>query len=203
MKMKEVNNDIDTIVLVGAWNLAIFSDEWVRKNILDEDQSVNILFPNVPNHSLKFVFDDFSFYIAGSKLCFELNEYTEKSGSNAVRTCRKILQTLPHTPVHSFGINFIYDGESQPADRDTYTKRLVEFLDSSLVMKSEQRSFKLSENLVLNFTIANYSNGGCRYNFNYDYTVNGATDIMNAFGDSDDIVDKLHAESMNLLEEIN
>lgn len=190
------------MVLVGAWNMAIFSDEWVKNNILEEDQSVNIQFPKIPNCSLKFDLDDFSFYIAGNQLCFELKEYTENSGNDAVGVCRKILQTLPHTPVYSFGINFIYEDSDRADDEDTCTKKLVEFLGSSMVMKNVQRCFKLSESLVLNLSIAGNGNGGRRYDFNYDHTVNNITDVMNAFGDSNDIIDRLHRKSTDLLEEL-
>ena len=52
--MTEVNENVATLVVVGTWNVSIFSPEWVKENVLI-GKDFQILFPVNIMNSLKFV----------------------------------------------------------------------------------------------------------------------------------------------------
>ena len=52
--MTEVNENVATLVVVGTWNVSIFTPEWVKENVLI-GKDFQILFPVNIMNSLKFV----------------------------------------------------------------------------------------------------------------------------------------------------
>ena len=80
--MEELVIDTDTLVIIGAWNRAIFSQDWVMKNLLSDAKNVKIEYPINGIGSLRFSTEDISFFIFGERLIFKaLNskEHTEQS----------------------------------------------------------------------------------------------------------------------------
>lgn len=51
--MKELSEGVNTIVVVGSWNKAILSQEWVAKYLLDGSSSMKIEYPLTYSHSFR------------------------------------------------------------------------------------------------------------------------------------------------------
>ncbi|MDE5611711.1 MAG: hypothetical protein K2I90_06805, partial [Odoribacter sp.] len=66
--------DCCPIVVVGAWNRAIFSPEWVQKYIFapNEKFEIKIPQPHLIDASFQFVTPEFAFNIIGERLEFRL-----------------------------------------------------------------------------------------------------------------------------------
>ena len=64
-----------SLIIVGAWNKYVLTEEWVRTNILPQTEysNVSVEIPMNVDGSLKFNTKDFSFYIITDKLVFIVN----------------------------------------------------------------------------------------------------------------------------------
>lgn len=195
--MKELNTNVSNVVIVGAWNMAIFSDRWVRENLLKDSGEVKVYFPMNIMSSMKFVTESFSFYIVGERLCFELTKYDDEAARQMVKVIRKILQLLPYTPINSFGINFVFeDDKPYPIGDDARTKSLVEKTGYAVQNTSVKRTFRMADNVSLNLTISQGEKA--HYDFNFDYRANSATDVTNAMSDTDDVVVNRHDDAVKM-----
>lgn len=75
--MNELHNEVSNLVIVGSWNRDIFTEEWVKENILD-GQDFGIMFPMNSLNSLKFdVPTNYSFAINVNRLEFNLHDSSD------------------------------------------------------------------------------------------------------------------------------
>jgi len=99
-------NDYNAIVVIGNWNLSIFSEEWVRKFILTDEKELEIEIPLQPGNSIRYSTPDFRFFINGVKLCFSILNTKDETYEKIVRYALRTLEVLQHTPISAYGINF-------------------------------------------------------------------------------------------------
>ena len=111
--MKSIVMGTNTLVVLGAWNIAIFTPEWVKNNILLENQEARVLVPMNIGCSLRFETEYYSFFIEGERLSFTINKEEESSYIFAIQTLRNIIQKLPHTPVRALGTNFVFKKDTK------------------------------------------------------------------------------------------
>ena len=120
-----ISNEYDALVIIGAWNSAIFTPEWVSMNLFP-DQPLQIEYPvSGFGASLRFGVDGISMSIIGQRLAFRVNNPTEEKFSLMYQTAVKIAQILPHTPLVSVGINHVFQCTVQEID----DKRIFDFRD--------------------------------------------------------------------------
>lgn len=104
---KNVLNNVDTLVVVGKWNIHVFSPDWVKQNLFEgEEMKVSVVLPAGP---FQFRGNSFELTVSDNRLHFELLSEENNAQIDAVQALRTILRLLGQTPVTAFGINFIYD----------------------------------------------------------------------------------------------
>lgn len=197
--MEELVIDTDTLVIIGAWNRAIFSQDWVMKNLLSDAKNVKIEYPINGIGSLRFSTEDISFFIFGERLIFKALNSKEQTYRTIISVARQLLRLLSHTPISALGINFVYKTDSLNIFNSfDDTKKLVDFIGREINSQELTRSFSLDEVLTLNLKMQS-SDKQSIIDFNYNYTVNTPLDAINVFGDSDDIIIEKSQFSNNIL----
>ena len=204
--MKDQYANINTVVLVGAWNLAIFSQEWVRQNILRSEDypEIKIQYPLNVLHSLRFSIDKFSFCIGDNRLMFTLTEKSEQAEKDMLSVVSSICQKLPHTPVSAMGINFVFETENDVATINALsdTQRLVQSIGQAQTSIEIVRSYKKNDKETLNFKISKIGDNKVKYDINYDYrsvSIQEITDILNGV---ENIIKAKREEALRFLKEV-
>ena len=98
-----------SIVILGKWNVNIFSPQWLIQNVLTSD-TIDMEFsaePGVP-HKIIDTAGDIMIIPNYSKLIIAPINIIESSLLNVERTACNILDKLPHTPIAQLGLNFGY-----------------------------------------------------------------------------------------------
>lgn len=183
MKLKDSYN---ALVIVGAWNIPIFTPAWVGKYILSGISQFQIEFPDQPlNASLRFTHNNVSMYIADNRLTFcalsNKPETFKDIEDRAITLCR----CLAHTPVQSFGINHIFECKySEINDNNIFT-----FKDDETVTNAGynveslrvQRTIRF-DNHVLN-VIWSKNGEDVTIEFNNDYKIDSIAKFLELLKD--------------------
>ena len=148
------------IVFAGAWNPAIFKPGWIARHLLEvpEGQQVQVLEVMVagrldagPIH----YFDDRNIGIFASFQRLEIfaNEFDTPTIELVERVGISLIQTLPHTPLGPFGINFSLIHEN-PDDKLLDIMRTRDTVEQhfKIVSQNLTTSLEVSPETVLNFS---------------------------------------------------
>lgn len=192
--MNELHNDVSNLVIVGSWNKDIFTPEWVKENLLD-GQDFQVLFPMNSLNSLKFDVDGkYSFAINLNRLEFQLHDSSDGASRELIATARKLLRCLVHTPIATFGVNFVFKSEQHGlVNGISHTEEIKEHLEAEIESTEVLRVFKLGQGKVLNFKVVQKGTDTF-FDFNYSYNVKNAQNLINVLGEDDDIIiNKRHA----------
>lgn len=204
--MRNLHQNINTIVIVGAWNIAIFTPEWIQKNVLREEDfpEFKIEYPLNVHQSLRYVTNDFAFCIAENKLLFSLLTDNKKAEKELISVINAICQKLPHTPVSALGINFWFetDKDIEVLNGLSDTSRLVGALGNTQQSINVIRSFKKSDIETLNFKITKGELNKPIYDFNYDYKVSKIEEITDIINNEEDIIEIKKEEAQSILREV-
>ena len=204
--MKDQFQNINTVVIVGAWNLAIFSQEWVRENILrDEDYpDVKVLYPLNVFHSLRFSTGKFDFCIGDNRFMFTLTEKTEQAEKDMLNVISSICQKLPHTPVSALGINYVFETDKDIAAVNAIddTQSLVSTIGHNQASVEIVRSYKRNDKETLNFKISKIDAGKVKYDFNNNYNVHSIQDITEVLNGEDNIIKSKREEALKVLSDV-
>lgn len=197
--MEQLITDTDTLVILGAWNHAIFSQDWVMRNLLSDEQNVRIEYPVNMIGSLKYTTDNLSFFIIGERLVLRALNENEQTYQSVVMLARQILRLLSHTPISAMGINFVFKTTIELNLFDLKdTKPLVSLIGHEINTQELIRSFDLGNSQMLNLKIRN-ENSTLMFDFNYNYSVLTPLDIINIFGDTDDLILKKRNSTKDIL----
>lgn len=104
-----------SIVLVGAWNTAIFTPDWLTKLMGVSGMEVKIEFPIAnPLLPIRYTFQNVRMMMHRDRLIF-----APTTGDTAVLErvefiAKTMLRTLTHTPMTSLGINFEFVEDNIP-----------------------------------------------------------------------------------------
>lgn len=200
--MTEVNENVATLVVVGTWNVSIFTPEWVKENVLI-GKDFQILFPVNIMNSLKFVVPNkYSLAVNGNRLEFQLNDNSDVCSKELLEPVRNILRSLVHTPVNSFGINFVFKTNEQPGLLSTlpHTSEIKDSLSAEMELTEVTRALKLQDGDLLNFKISQKGEEVI-FDFNFSYTVNKIQGMLDILGD-DDIIIKKRKTAKELLSQV-
>lgn len=191
--MKNVIIGTNTLVVLGAWNIAIFTPDWVKNNILPENQEARVLVPMNIGCSLRFETDFCAFFIEGDRLNFSINKEEDSSYIYVIQILRNIIQKLPHTPVRALGTNFIYQKKLkfevlEKLDDSDKLNSVVELVGQSVTSQALIRTFKLSEIEDLNLKIEENPLQGNILDFNFNYKLKSTEEILNLIGEDDQLL---------------
>lgn len=105
--------------MVGAWNVRLFSPDWVGRNLLVGHQ-LSIEVPlNAPGQHMRFTTTSGVILIASDdRVVFGMQDATSEGMRRAETLAMSLLSILPHTPLRAVGFNFGFD---DPAPRDEVT----------------------------------------------------------------------------------
>ena len=202
--MEEIIRDSDTLVIVGAWNRAILSQDWVINNLLSGYQNVKVEYPINILGSLKFSTDDFTFFIFGDRLTFKALNNKEQTYRAIISIARQLLRLLSHTPINALGINFVFKSEKIASIFNSIidTRVLTDTIEHEIISQELIRSFDLGKSLILNLKF-HIDNSTSVIDFNFNYNVQKSLDVINIFGDSDDVIIEKKKYSLLILDKLN
>lgn len=202
--------DNKEIVVVGAWNFAIFTEEWMRKYILEAEKNIMVQTAiGLSAASLRFFTDDYSFVIIGNRLEIASLTHTAQSYEKIIEVLRKICRLLPHTPITAMGLNIgLIVDNCELAQHNNFTQADTSVIKTYLGIVEEpvcniQRAFKVSPIESLNLTASCHGDIGpdkILFDFNYNYSVNNIETITSiVIGDTNELIIKKHKASVALL----
>lgn len=190
------------LVIIGFWNKAILSPNWVSRYIFPKKE-IHVEFPiNNSNASLKFNVDGISLNVIDQRLLFSIKEPSDQSFELIGTTAMSLCRSLPHTPVSSFGINHIFESSIEEI-RDG---NLFDLVDRSLVDDGgyDVQCIKIGRTIKFADCILNLSLSKKEttivYDFNYHYDISSIEEFIQKF-DPQNILHKKE-DAIKFLDEI-
>ena len=164
MKLKE---EFNLLVIVGSWNINIFNPEWINKYLLPEEKlEAEILLGMGLRVSSKKV----RIAVSNNRLTFTTRINNEETFNLIQELSLKVADYLPHTPVSSFGVNFIFENELNES-----LKKLFQFNDNELIeqagwsIKTSQYKHCINiDSKTLNLSISQ-NNTLINFDFNFHF----------------------------------
>lgn len=161
------------IVVVGAWNVAIFNPQWLGKHIF-QSKEVQIQFAlQVGQGSPRFLADQIVVTPSRGRVLFSPTVLEDAALLKIEQAATRTLELLTHTPVNAVGINFSFKQAEVGADLN----RLFENGDSGRLADAgvivAGRSFTrqlMLESQQINLTIA-IEQTGIQFDFNFNTRV--------------------------------
>ena len=171
--------DYKSIVIVGGWNKHIFNPEWVKQYLFPkEDFKMEI--PMNVDGSPRFSTKKYRVSVELNKLCFFNISKKDSDLDYIQELALKIADYLPHTPVISFGFNFLFEETENAEKIDELMKcnytRLLDENDLTNRSVTEIKNSLEIDNYNLNFIVRRDSE---RYvfDFNYHFNIKKLTDF--------------------------
>lgn len=195
------------LVVVGLWNKAIFSAEWVQKNILSGTDKIKVEVPIGLDSSLKFTTNDFSFVIAGSRLEMGSQTLIDSSFQSIIESSRKIFRLLPHTPVNALGINHVFQCKIEEFDFESFfsfkdTADLTSDLSDKMTNNTIQRKFEINEIETINLSISTSKEKACEFSFNFNYKLEKIEDLFGIIAENNDFIVDKRKHALSILESV-
>lgn len=204
--MKEKENIADVVIL-GAWNKYILSPDWVKNNLFPDEESIQFQLPLNIDASLKFTTNDLTLGIIKDRFEFSLIHKTEPVLRKTASILRILARLLPHTPIVSIGINNLYVCSLEEAvghvDFEAPDIKRLAAHGTPLQMQGFMRQMKIKNHCVLNLRVQRDENAQeVVFDFNYDYSLNGLSEVPSILGDEDDILWQKRLEMQSILREV-
>jgi hypothetical protein len=175
--------DQTTLILAGAWNPAILNPTWIGRHILGlaagNAFQVEMQLPVQTAEPARLTFEGLSITATPHVLIFHLIPDDAARVAKSFGAAKKILETLPHTPIGAMGVNFSYEvlpGEGQLAKSvawaDSVGDLLVADPEANVVSRQWQLGIAALNHMV---NVSYQSNAqGATINVNHHYEVEGS-----------------------------
>jgi virulence-associated protein VagC len=169
-----------SIVIVGAWNPAILSPEWLARWAFGRAQGdqvqVQMEFSSIPKSPPILTIDQVIIIPSESRLVIRPQRSSEDLISRAEGVAVRILETLPHTPVRAFGENIEFD-EEHASEEDTRMFRIHDHFSGSPQLEGLERkemsivdSYATRQNILKITRTLSGESFSIKFNFHYDVT---------------------------------
>lgn len=175
--MKPVS-DRWSIVVAGAWNVRLFTPEWLSQNVL-ESKNLNIeMGIGAGIQAWRFLTEDSIFIPGDDKVILGVRSADIEVLKKSEPYARKLLELLPHTPIAGIGINFGFTCET-PSDKLTQLFNLSDVQNLSKLgyqindctiarsLKIQNSAQNMNAKLALN-------NGVVQLDFNHHFAAKSA-----------------------------
>lgn len=172
-----------SIVIVGFWNVMIFSPNWIGQKIF-EVETIETLVPMQPKAPVLFRTDDVALSVDDKCLILNIRKSTDACINTVERMAYKILEELPETPITAIGTNFVF---KEPKPDDNFLK-IFNYIDDVSIGSTEWeiKSKKLTRKLVKNSEILNVTllrTGTIEIHGNFHIKVKSAREAKEAIED--------------------
>jgi hypothetical protein len=104
-------------VLLGTWNMAIFTPAFVRSIAPGEGAVEQMIRPITGGLVFEFPLPDFILTVQHERVALVPKSVSEDSLRSVAATAQMLLEALPRTPVSAAGINFGFDEECDATPR--------------------------------------------------------------------------------------
>lgn len=177
MKLAPSSAEAFNVIVVGAWNPAIFSPEWAKEHLAqDKMLDVILAIPMMPlaNMPPRLTVEGVNLYPSETALMLDCAEYNNASIEMCASKFQKVANLLPHTPVNAVGINFRFLGDLDDSEvlADLFTFSDAGKIDSTQFGLSGtliKRTFKLPDSTALNLSLdTSLGNLNVEFNFHTD-----------------------------------
>lgn len=166
------------LVIVGNWNNAIFTKEWVSKYLFN-DKELNIEFPqNSMGASPRFSTKDLRVSVLNNRLNIAVINSKDEVFGMIEDLALKVVDYLLHTPVNAFGINFAFQVEiNETINRLFISEDNTLLSNEGYILEKSQivRRYR-TENYEMTLTINKFEEF-CELDFNYNYRIESLLDF--------------------------
>jgi hypothetical protein len=170
-----------TVVLVGQWNPAIFSPQWIGQNLLHTPEVEMHLAFGAQSNAVRFQSQTLIVIPQADKLIIGARNIEEPTLREIETVAINVLQLLGHTPVKGVGINFGFN-EPDPAAEMLQTFNLHDsgaLADEGHNVQETQIIRQIPiQGGVLNLKLSHRA-GVVDFHFNYSHSVNNAGEAAN------------------------
>jgi len=173
-----IHDTSTAIVIVGAWNPAILSPEWLVRWAFARQQGeqvqVQMEFSSTPKSSPTFTIEQIVFIPSETKLIVRPERSTEELVARAELAAQRVLENLPHTPIRAFGENFEFT-EEHASEADLLTFQFDDQFSNSPELEGLERneisimdSYHADNHLVRLTRTLKGNSLNIKLNFHYD-----------------------------------
>ena len=194
-----IGKDFNTIVIVGNWNIPIFTPDWVHQNLFSSpDRDLEVEYPNqIIGASFRFTQHPLCFSIVNNRFQLCIIENTDAARLEAIEFVQKLLRMLVHTPITSTGINFRF---KQDMVDDTLHANTLLPTDAiqPILSKVITEVYKYSDNVLLTYK-KEIMPDAIIHDFNYNFATQNIQTLLGLI-EEDDIINAWHNRTKVLLE---
>ena len=204
----EFGKNYSALVILGSWNKSIFTEDWIRNSLLEEeDKEFKVEYLAFQNFQLQFIrpritFDGVELIILEDRLVFNLLEEKDANFNLIQDLSIKLADKLSHTPVLSYGVNFIiYEDEPEEDLLNSMRSNDLEKLKmSGISIGAEEYSLRLILNeKTLNFT-TRIENNQVVFDFNLDFGIQDLSEFKEKI--SQNTILQLKQEAIQFINQI-
>ena len=194
-----IGKDFNSIVIVGNWNIPIFTPDWVHTNLFSSpDRDIEVEYPNqIIGASFRFTQHPLCFSIVNNRFQLCIMDNTDAARSEAIEFVQKLLRLLVHTPITSTGINFrfkqIMSDDKLQSDSLLPTDELHPILS-----KEVTEQYKYSDNVVLTYK-KEIMKDAIIHDFNYSFDTQNIKILLGLI-EEDGMINALHKKTKDILE---
>lgn len=161
-----------SIVLAGAWNLAVLSPEWIRVRLLNNIPSVKVQFSIGIDSNFRIDTDDLYINTTASKIIIGLNDESEKSEKQMIEIADMLIDLWSCTPLQAVGYNFEFISDE---GQESYEIPILN--DDAFATFSEkgwnrikiERTYLITPTQTVNYSLTSDGDGKFSLNANFDY----------------------------------
>ncbi len=157
------------INVVGLWNVAILSPQWLGEHIFSPKSDISVEVSLLPNQPARFTCDGVRIIPSANRLVIAPVDFTDKVLKRCEDVVCKILELLRHTPTLAVGINFGFLEEDIDADLLSHFEDRDSTIFSDAGFRIGQRTLTRQvfyEDQLINLSIA-LNNQEVKFDFNF------------------------------------
>ncbi len=174
----ELINEFKLLVILGAWNVNIFSKEWIKKYLFTQDDfDFELEFNLTGSHRISS--DKIRIEFHNDKLNFITRNKNVDTYNMISELALKIADYLPHTPVIAFGVNYLFECNPDDIQSELIKTNDVDKLNeygSHVLTSKHIHATKLKDKFI-NITICYDENRKLLFDFNFHFDISNLTQM--------------------------
>jgi len=161
-----------SLILLGAWNPAIFQPGWIARHLLDypegqEVEAMSVISADRGGQAVTYI-DELGFNVSNQRVELFVNTHNDDYINRLEAVALRIIQLLPHTPFGAFGINYCFI-ESDPDEGVLDSLKTRDGLDQQFRILNQNLTSSIQiDNAVLNLS-RRPSESQVVFDFNYHH----------------------------------